>query len=490
MAGSGAAGTLGPEARAAVRNASALAAQRGLDVVRALAFAALVPRLLGPDDFGRFALLAATAQWFAVLSGLGSAQLLARFVPVMTLRSEAATARRLLGNVVALRLVTGAAAAALYLLLGLAWLRDLPLALLAAVAATVLLGSVARVPFAFFLGLNQAARWGAGELARRWSSLVLVLLGTWWGGVQGACLGLALAETFVLVLGFRWVRPPLSMADVRMDRDFLAPYLRYNLVFFGSNLLFALLERGGEAVLRAARAGYAQLGYFGIAASAWAVAAHGLWVLLLAFLPLLSQLRARGELAEAQRWAGRLLKVLSAAFVAVGLAVALLAADLVPRLVGPAFLPAVPLLLPVSLALIAHTAGGVGRLMALVLDRPRLALLAAAASAGTLVGLGLPLGARLGALGVAWSLAAAAAVHAAILLAAVQRTAPLALAPGLGVVALGAVFALGTWIPVEGLAARAALLATLAAGYAAALHVSRLVTVAELSAVRRALAPG
>ena len=128
--------------------------------------------------------------------------------------------------------------------------------------------------------------------------------------------------------------------------------------------------------------------------------------------------------------------------------------------------------------------------MALVLDRPLLALLAAAASAATLVGLGLPLGARLGALGVAWSVAAAAAVHAAILLAAVQRTAPLALAPWLGVLALGAVFALGTWMPVEGLAARAALLGVLATGYAAALHVSRLVTVAELSALRRALAPG
>jgi len=489
MAGSGTAATLAPEARAAVRNASALVGQRGLDVVRALIFAALVPRLLGPEDFGRFALLAATAQWFAVLSGLGSAQLLARFVPVMTLRDEGARARQLFGNVVALRVVTGAASAALYLLVGLLWLRDLPLALLVPVAATVLLGSVARVPFAFFLGLNQAARWGAGELARRWSSLALVLLGTWWLGVRGACLGLALAEVGVLVLGFRWARPELSMADVRLDREFFAPYLRYNAVFFGSNLLFALLERGGEAVVRAARAGYAEVGYFGVAAAAWAMAAHGLWVLMLAFLPLLTRLRAQDGVREASRWGGRLLKVLSAAFVVLGLAVSLLAADLVPRLIGPAFRPAVPLLLPVSLALIAHCAGGVGRLMALVLDRPRLALLAAAAAAGTLVGLGLPLGARLGALGVAWAIAAAATLHAAILLAAVQRAAPVPLAPWLGVVALGAVFALGTWIPLEGLPARAALFGALAAGYAAALHLSRLVSVAELSALRRVLAP-
>src|SRR6185503_10861235 len=76
---------------------------------------------------------------------------------------------------------------------------------------------------------------------------------------------------------------------------------------------------------------------FGVAAAAWAMAAHGLWVLMLAFLPLLTRLRAQDGVREASRWAGRLLKVVGAAFVVLGLAVSLLAADLVPRLTGSAF---------------------------------------------------------------------------------------------------------------------------------------------------------
>jgi hypothetical protein len=87
-------------------------------------------------------------------------------------------------------------------------------------------------------------------------------------------------------------------------------------------------------------------------------------------------------------------------------------------------------------------------------------------------------------------MAAAAAVHAVVLLAAVQREAPLAIAPWLGVVGLGGLFALGTWIPVQGLGERAALFGALAAGYAGALHASRLVTMTEFSALWRALAPG
>lgn len=237
------------EGRDAIRNASLLIVQRGFDVLRSLAFAVLIPRLLGPADFGRFALLSSVAYWFAVLTGLGSTQLMGRFVPVMLLREERSAARRLLGNLLAVRAISGGAAAVVYLAFMATWLRDLPLLLLAAMAAGVALRSVAQVPFAFFLGLDQAARWGIGEVVRRWSSLVLIVGGTLTFGVRGACLGVALAEVCVLVLGLRWARPHLSLAAVRLEREFMAPYLRYNFAFLGSNLLFALCQYGGEALV-------------------------------------------------------------------------------------------------------------------------------------------------------------------------------------------------------------------------------------------------
>jgi O-antigen/teichoic acid export membrane protein len=484
-----AADALEPDAHHAVRNASTLVAQRALDLFRAIAFAALVPRLLGPEDFGRFALLNSTALWFAALSGLGSVQLMGRFVPVMVLQDERDAPRRLLGNLLALGTVNGIASAAVYLFLGVQYLRDLPLALLAPMAATVALSSVARVPFAYFLGLNQAARWGAGELARRWSSLALILAGTFALGVRGACLGLVVAEVCVLALGLRWARCHVSVADVRIDAEFIAPYLRYSLVFFGSNLLFALCLRGGEALVRATEGDYAEVGYFGVAAGVWAVAANGVWALLMAFFPLLTRLRAQDRFPEAGQWAGRLLKSLTALGVVATFGAALLGADLLPRLVGPAFRPAVPLLLPISIALLAHVAGGVGRLLALALDRPRLALVAAVAQAAVLLGLGLPLASRFGPRGVAWAMVAASAVHAAVYLPLMQRQAALRLGPWLGVLTLGALFAPLALLPVEGLLPRTILFLSFVAGYAAALRGSRLVTMEELSALRRVLTP-
>jgi O-antigen/teichoic acid export membrane protein len=465
-----------------VRNASFLVAQQGLDALRALVFAAFVPRLLGPEDFGRFALLIATAEWFALVSGLGTAQLMGRFVPVMVRQDDRATARRLLGNVLAVRMLTGAAAGLVFAVLTRLWLRELPVALVAPFAAAVVLRSAANVPFAFLLGLNQAARWGAGEAARRWSSMLLVVAGTLALGLNGACLGVALAEVAVLALGVWWMRSHLSFADLRLEPKFVAPYVRYGLVFFGSTLLVALSNRGGEALIRATAGDYAQVGYFGLASAAYLTGAQGIWLVLMSFLPLLSLLRAEGSLAALGQWADRLLRFVTAAGVVICFAALLLGAEVVTLLAGPAFQPAAGLLVPAGIAVLAYGVAGVGRLLALTLDRPGVALAAGAAQAATMVGLGIPLAARWGAAGVALAMAAATTVQAVVSLSSVRSQVRLRLGPSAAVAALGVVFLPLAALPVDGLLARMAVFVVFLAGYAVAVRTARLVTAGELRA--------
>lgn len=68
------------EARQTVRNAGWLVAQRGLHVLTATLVAMLVPRLMGPGVFGRYALLTSVSMWFAMLSGLDAVSLMTRTV--------------------------------------------------------------------------------------------------------------------------------------------------------------------------------------------------------------------------------------------------------------------------------------------------------------------------------------------------------------------------------------------------------------------------
>jgi O-antigen/teichoic acid export membrane protein len=468
----------GPD-RQAVRNAALLVAQRGLDLLRGLAFAALVPRLLGPADFGRFALVASVAVWFSLLSGMGSVQMMSRFLPAMALRDERVQQQRLLGGLLALRMLTGTGAALAYLLLMSFWLADIGLGLIGPVAAAVAVRSVANVPFAFFLGLNRAARWGAGEMARRWLSLLLVVPGVLAFGLSGAALGVLAAELCVLALGLRWASPYLEPSRVRLDREFLAPFLRYNLVFLAGNLLFAASQRSGEALLRLSVPDYAQVGHLGVALSVYLTGSLGAWQVLTSFVPLLSRLREEGRLQAVAGWAGQLLKFVGVLGV-VGLAAALLVGrECVALVFGPSFAPASRLLPIVAVALLAVSLGQVGRAMALALDRARLALGAALAQTLVLFGAGLPLAGRFGAPGVATALAAAATALALLLLLGLRRSGALRLGPLAGVLTVGAALVgAACWATL--LLPRPLALVVFLAGYAVALGASGLVTLAEL----------
>jgi O-antigen/teichoic acid export membrane protein len=471
------------EARVTLRNASLLVGQRGLDVLRAVAFAALVPRLLGPADFGRFIVLTSVGLWFSLLSSLGSTQLLARFVP--TLGPATDERRRLVGSLLAVRLLGGAGAALTYLLIAGLWLREIPIALPAAIAAGVLLRSASNVLFGFFLGLNQAARWGMGELVRRWCSLVFIVAGVFFFGLAGACIGGLLAEAAVLTLGVVWARPHLRFGDVRLDAAFIGPYLRYNALFFGSNVLFSLCQRGTEALVRMLGADPDEVGRYSLAASGYLFGTHALWHLAMAFVPLVARCRSEGRLPAALEVMGRLLTLAAVVGVLAVFAAVLVGEPLVVLLAGAAFRPAATALPPLTAALVAYAVACAARVLALALERPRASLAAAGVQVAALAAAGALLVPRLGAVGGGLAVLIAAVLMAATFAHGVRDVA-LPLRPALSALGLGLV-GLPLLLLRTGGPADALLLVAAAAAYLCALRWIGLVTNGELAALRRGL---
>ena len=82
--------------------------QRGLHLAAATLFALVVPRLMGPEVFGRYSLLTSVSMWFAMLSGLGAVSLMTRVVPQFTAAGDIAGLRTLVTSLLVLRAGTGA----------------------------------------------------------------------------------------------------------------------------------------------------------------------------------------------------------------------------------------------------------------------------------------------------------------------------------------------------------------------------------------------
>jgi O-antigen/teichoic acid export membrane protein len=352
------------------------------------------------------------------------------------------------------------------------------------VAAGVFSRTVANLCFSLFLGLNQAARWGLGDLTRRVLTLAGVLVGFPLAGLRGACAGFAVANVVVLVIGLVGAWRYLLWSSLDLRRSYLAPYLRIGTSFAAGNLLLALAQNSGETAVRLATADYAQVAYYSVAYSIYLAGAHALWQGALAFGPLLVTLTMRGESGKVRAWLERLLKGMFVVASLAALATLLVGDDLVPLVLGAAYGPVADCLWPLSAALFAFAVGSIGRLSALALDRPALSASAAAVELAMFWVLGPLLAVRLGALGMTLAALAGTVGYAIVISWRMHGELPYSPRAALSTLGLALPF-----VPLAALRGEwpknAMLLLVAVVGYIGLLLWRRVVTVDELAALRR-----
>jgi O-antigen/teichoic acid export membrane protein len=388
--------------------------QRGAHIAAGVLFAVLVPRMMGPEIYGRYALITAVAVALAILSSLGVTNAIGRYVPELLHRGERSELRRLIGGLLSLRLLSGGGAAVLYFAIMAVWLRDVDVPVLALMAVSVFVHSLTGYVFALFLGFDEAARWGMSEILRRWLSLVLVIPGFALGGLIGASLAVLLTDLALLGLGLRWGRLHLSPAELQLGLASLMPYLRFGLLFFASHALGIAFQASGEPLVRIASGDYAQVSYFALAHNAYLAAAGVFPQLTLAFVPTLTRLVSDGASREVTAWVDRLLTWLTIASMAALFGTLMLADTFVPLVLGGAYAAVAPNLPPLMLALLMLGVGNVTVLLTIVHERPGVALAASALRLGVFWAAGPPCVAWYGgSLGACLAVLAASTAHAA-----------------------------------------------------------------------------
>ena len=471
-----------PEARATVRNVGFLLAQQGFCALGSFLFAALVPRLMGPQVFGQYALINSLSIWLMFFSTLGLTQVIGRYVPQFVATGEREPLKLFMGNLLKLRTASGLLAALLYLGLTLLWLRDLDPMVLAFMAAAIWVRTVGSLLFTYFLGINLAARWGMGETMRRWISLAFLLPGFYLGGLRGACLGVLLAELTILATGIHWTRGHFSWSGLKLDWRGMAPYLSFGLIFFGSELLRSTFNFSGESLVRAITGDYVQVSYYGVAFSVYFTMAVLIPQVGLAFAPLLINLLSRGEIDSVRGWIERLIKWLAMGGVIAVWGLLLLGDNLVPLVLGRSYRPVVANLLPLLLTLLANVVGSMGGLLALIFNRPKVALAASAIQLAAFWSLGPLFIHRWASFGGCLAVLAATILSAAYLVYRLQPIMGYSLKRYAWVIGLGGIFAPLCWLR-SSWEVNLALFSIFVVAYSGVLLLLRLITREEITTV-------
>ncbi len=473
------------EAQNAIRNAGILLVQRGFHIIAGLLFAVLVPRMMGPGNYGRYALVTSLYLWFLLGSDLGFTQVMGRYVPNFVFQGEKERLQKFFSNLLAVGLLSGAISACLYLSFTALWLTDLDLFLLIIMAAVLLVRAGSRPFFTLFLGLNQAARWGMGETLRHWFLIALVIIGFYLASLRGALLGLFATEWIVLFTGLWWGKFYFSWKELRLDIRYLISYLQFGFSFLIFNLLSSTFQHSGEVLVRLFYSDYSQVGFFGLANNVYSTISPAIYQFTIAFAPLLMTLQAKGESETIKQWMDHLINWLTVGTVFMVFAVLLLGNDLVPLVLGAAYQPVATNLLPLSSMLCLQVLNNVGILLTIVYNRPRIAVWAAGIRLAAMWGFGPFLVTKWGSLGGCFTVLFASAICSGYLTWRMQRVFTYSLKKWVGVIALGLIFLPLAWLR-SSWSVNIILYGIFIIGYSILLLLLRFISLSEVVAVWRA----
>jgi len=376
----------------------------------ALSLAALltvIPRVLGPADYGTFGLALGIVTFGSTVFALGGPTLMARFVAAAPPAQRAGLARAL--ALAAIRWRTAALALLAVIALGLVQVAPdrAPAVPTIIVLVALVCDSAATLAFQIALGLNRAVLFSFRYPLQN-MVIVMAVPPLYAGfGVGGALVAIALASALALAVGGWAIRGQLRGETPRVP----AEMSRFAVLQAMNGVCVQVLLRGGVVSVAFLAGSRVETGYTVIAFGVALACTFAVWQIFVVALPALSELAATDLPAAGAlltRLAGRVILVL----LPVTLASAALAGPLLTLLAGGAFAPASEALgLALASVPFAPITGAVAAAAAIRL-RPGTRLVATAAGAAMFLATSAYLVPRLGATGASGALLAGTVVSA------------------------------------------------------------------------------
>ena len=356
-----------------------------IEYVGLVLFTVIVPRAMGPDLYGRFAVLLSCVALFTMASGLGGLAIFGRFIPEYRAQGEKLKTQILFTQLFIARVLVAG-------LLGMAFILIFPMILpevsptvLAAGAGVLFLSAIATTCYHLFYGLNALGRWLSRESLTRFILIILLFM---FGGMYAfdrASLALFMTQIGFVLLGLFWTRQYFTMCRPVLDYISFSAYLRFGLLFFAANLLLLCVWRGGEVIVLLFSKQASEVAFFNVA-NAIAMAFSALIGQLATILiPSLTTLFISGKETEMDFYVGYSIKYLTIASFFILFSVHTIGPWVVEIALGKQYIPVISNLKILIFGLFPIILVRVGISMAVVQKKPKKTLWIAAVAFVTFV---------------------------------------------------------------------------------------------------------
>ena len=256
---------------------------KALELSAQILLVALVPRVLGPADYGVFALVLTVVSVSSLSMALGGPTLLSRFIPAVSPGEREAVARALVVRLASWRGALLGAMVICAITLAVVAPSTFPpeIVLLAVVALVLDVG--ATLAFQSALALQHTTAWSFRFGVQNAITVAAALTGYGIAGVEGAVAGLVVASGSLFAWGALLVLRPLVRARGRAS---LPPgALRFGAVQAVGNLFEQLTHRGAVIAVAILAGSSVETGFAALAVGIAMAGTYVIWQLFTVQLP-------------------------------------------------------------------------------------------------------------------------------------------------------------------------------------------------------------
>ncbi len=304
-------------------------AGKALEAVTLVLLITLVPRLLGPADYGSFAVALSIVTLGSAASALGGPTWMSRFVPTVAAADRAGLARALAVRSARWRIGVCALAAVIAVALALVAPDRFSALTCVFVLLALVLDVAATLVYQMGLALGRSALWSLRYPIQN-GILVAAVPALHAGfGNEGALAGIALSAGCALALGLVVVSPLRGVAGAATVPLGAA---RFALVYGASGFFVQLLHRGGIVLVAVLAGSQAEAGFAAVSIGVALALTYVVWQAFALELPRLSGSGHTSKRADAS--VRRLAWLALTAAVPVTIVAAIVLDRLVPALAG------------------------------------------------------------------------------------------------------------------------------------------------------------
>lgn len=230
-----------------------------------VAYILIIPKSMGPETYGKFAVLMAAIGILWMFSSLGIQSIFGRFISEFESNNQRKKSQELFTQFFLLRFILSLVLIALLFYFFKRNLPDLSTNDFTLSSIIFLLGTLSISNSILFYALNSTGKWVFRESTSRLLLVIFIILSDDFSINNALAIMTFLEIMYFCLLSF-WGRHLFIFHRYGIKISYLIPYLKFGLMFFMSNLLMLIVWRSGEIlILEMSNSSTAEIAYFNLA---------------------------------------------------------------------------------------------------------------------------------------------------------------------------------------------------------------------------------